>query len=59
VHSRTQSLGTTKSSPSTRNRSLEDTMSLIHGALEGKGFPESPTGGDDDDDDDDQRPHAL
>ncbi|KAF8906765.1 Metallo-dependent phosphatase-like protein [Gymnopilus junonius] len=36
-HSRQASLGTTMTSPSTRRRSLESTMSLIQGVLEGKG----------------------
>lgn len=35
-HSRTASLGTTMTSPSTRRRSLESTISLIHGVLEGQ-----------------------
>ncbi|KAF4616930.1 hypothetical protein D9613_008703 [Agrocybe pediades] len=35
-HSRQASLGTTMTSPSTRRRSLESTMSLIQGVLEGK-----------------------
>jgi serine/threonine-protein phosphatase 2B catalytic subunit len=34
-HSRTASLGTTMTSPSTRRRSLESTISLIHGVLDG------------------------
>jgi len=34
-HSRQASLGTTMTSPSTRRRSLESTMSLIQGVLEG------------------------
>ncbi|RXW22813.1 hypothetical protein EST38_g3060 [Candolleomyces aberdarensis] len=34
-HHRQQSLGTTMTSPSTRRRSLESTMSLIQGVLEG------------------------
>jgi serine/threonine-protein phosphatase 2B catalytic subunit len=33
-HGRKASLGTTKTSPSTRRRSLENTLSLIHDALE-------------------------
>jgi serine/threonine-protein phosphatase 2B catalytic subunit len=36
-HSRQASLGTTMTSPSTRRRSLESTMSLIQGVLEGNG----------------------
>jgi len=36
-HSRQASLGTTMTSPSTRRRSLESTMSLIQGVLDGKG----------------------
>lgn len=36
-HSRQASLGTTMTSPSTRRRSLESTMSLIQGVLEGSG----------------------
>ncbi|KAJ3560940.1 hypothetical protein NP233_g10509 [Leucocoprinus birnbaumii] len=35
-HNRTASLGTTMTSPSTRRRSLESTMSLIQGVLEGQ-----------------------
>ncbi|KAF9003339.1 Metallo-dependent phosphatase-like protein [Cyathus striatus] len=35
-HSRQASLGTTMTSPSTRRRSLESTMSLIQGVLDGK-----------------------
>ncbi|KAF5351038.1 hypothetical protein D9756_008316 [Leucocoprinus leucothites] len=35
-HSRTASLGTTMTSPSTRRRSLESTMSLIQGVLDGQ-----------------------
>jgi len=35
-HSRTASLGTTMTSPSTRRRSLESTISLIHGVLDGQ-----------------------
>lgn len=35
-HSRTASLGTTMTSPSTRRRSLESTMSLIQGVWDGK-----------------------
>ena len=35
-HSRQASLGTTMTSPSNRRRSLESTMSLIQGVLEGK-----------------------
>lgn len=36
-HSRQASLGTTMTSPSTRRRSLESTMSLIQGVWDGKG----------------------
>lgn len=36
-HSRQASLGTTMTSPSTRRRSLESTMSLIQGVLDGNG----------------------
>ncbi|KAH9477459.1 3',5'-cyclic-nucleotide phosphodiesterase (PDEase) (3':5'-CNP) [Psilocybe cubensis] len=36
-HSRQASLGTTMTSPSTRRRSLESTMSLIQNVLDGKG----------------------
>ncbi|KAF8804628.1 serine/threonine-protein phosphatase 2B catalytic subunit A1 [Phlegmacium glaucopus] len=36
-HSRQASLGTTMTSPSNRRRSLESTMSLIQGVLDGKG----------------------
>lgn len=41
-HTRQASLGTTMTSPSTRRRSLESTMSLIQGVLDGKdpGIPE-------------------
>ncbi|KAF7761409.1 hypothetical protein Agabi119p4_9401 [Agaricus bisporus var. burnettii] len=35
-HARTASLGTTMTSPSTRRRSLESTISLIHGVLDGQ-----------------------
>ena len=35
-HSRQASLGTTMTSPSNRRRSMESTMSLIQGVLEGK-----------------------
>lgn len=35
-HNRQASLGTTMTSPSTRRRSLESTMSLIQGVLDGK-----------------------
>jgi serine/threonine-protein phosphatase 2B catalytic subunit len=35
-HARTASLGTTMTSPSTRRRSLESTMSLIQGVLDGQ-----------------------
>ncbi|KAJ3556154.1 hypothetical protein NP233_g12043 [Leucocoprinus birnbaumii] len=35
-HNRTASLGTTMTSPSTRRRSLESTMSLIQGVLDGQ-----------------------
>ena len=36
-HQRQASLGTTMTSPSTRRRSIESTMSLIQDALDGKG----------------------
>ena len=36
-HGRQASLGTTMTSPSTRRRSIESTMSLIQDALDGKG----------------------
>lgn len=36
-HSRQASLGTTMTSPSTRRRSIESTMSLIQGVLDGNG----------------------
>ena len=39
-HSRQASLGTTMTSPSTRRRSLESTMSLIQGVLEGNRLEE-------------------
>ncbi len=39
-HSRQASLGTTMTSPSTRRRSLESTMSLIQGVLEGNRLDE-------------------
>jgi serine/threonine-protein phosphatase 2B catalytic subunit len=39
-HSRQASLGTTMTSPSTRRRSLESTMSLIQGVLEGSKLEE-------------------
>lgn len=38
-HARTQSLGTTRTSPSTRRRSLENTISLIQEVLEGNDIP--------------------
>jgi serine/threonine-protein phosphatase 2B catalytic subunit len=38
-HSRQASLGTTMTSPSNRRRSLESTMSLIQGVLDGKPAP--------------------
>ncbi|PPQ72383.1 hypothetical protein CVT26_006743 [Gymnopilus dilepis] len=44
-HSRQASLGTTMTSPSTRRRSLESTMSLIQGVLEGKGRLDEDDGG--------------
>ncbi|KAG5219819.1 3',5'-cyclic-nucleotide phosphodiesterase (PDEase) (3':5'-CNP) [Salix suchowensis] len=39
-HSRTASLGTTTTSPSTRRRSLESTMSLIQGVWDGQEMPQ-------------------
>lgn len=39
-HSRQASLGTTMTSPSTRRRSIESTMSLIQGVLEGSKIEE-------------------
>ena len=36
-HARNASLGTTMTSPSTRRRSIESTMSLIQGVLDGNG----------------------
>ncbi|KAJ8087554.1 3',5'-cyclic-nucleotide phosphodiesterase (PDEase) (3':5'-CNP) [Marasmius tenuissimus] len=42
-HSRQASLGTTMTSPSTRRRSLESTMSLIQGVLDGKNESRNPT----------------
>jgi serine/threonine-protein phosphatase 2B catalytic subunit len=36
THSRTPSLGTTSTSPSTRRRSLENTVELLRNTLEGK-----------------------
>jgi len=44
-HSRQASLGTTMTSPSTRRRSLESTMSLIQGVLEGNGRIEEDESG--------------
>ncbi|KAF9057178.1 serine/threonine-protein phosphatase 2B catalytic subunit A1 [Panaeolus papilionaceus] len=41
-HARQASLGTTMTSPSTRRRSLESTMSLIQGVLGGKDVEEEP-----------------
>lgn len=41
-HGRQQSLGTTKTSPSTRRRSIESTISLIKEAVDGTGPPPPP-----------------
>jgi serine/threonine-protein phosphatase 2B catalytic subunit len=38
-HGRQASLGTTMTSPSTRRRGLEDTISLIQGVWDGKAAP--------------------
>ncbi|KAF8191141.1 serine/threonine-protein phosphatase 2B catalytic subunit A1 [Pholiota molesta] len=43
-HARQASLGTTMTSPSTRRRSIESTMSLIQGVLDGKGRIEEDDG---------------
>ncbi|KAJ6616511.1 serine/threonine-protein phosphatase 2B catalytic subunit A1 [Mycena sp. CBHHK59/15] len=44
-HSRQASLGTTMTSPSTRRRSLESTMSLIQGVWDGQTHPTGGAGG--------------
>jgi serine/threonine-protein phosphatase 2B catalytic subunit len=47
-HGRQASLGTTMTSPSTRRRSIESTMSLIQGVLDGNKIPEEREGSEGD-----------